>query len=319
MDIGVADAACEGQSPSPPGPHMGKANFDDIYTAPDPRPYFQTLGALDYQIPAHGAAVFGALADQLTEVRDLERVRITDLCCSYGINGAVLRHDASFEEIVEHYVDGEVGPGLDVDEQRALDRAHFAARRDAAAPEVIGIDVSAPAIDYALDVGFLDGGAAEDLEVSDPSTHLADLLEPTDLVTVTGGIGYITERTVGRVLDATAEVPWVAALCLRWVDFDAIAELGRQRGMTVHHLPEVTFPQRRFSDADEAEFVLEELDRLGIDGEGAEDEGYHHAELYLLQPPGEELPIALADLVPAPAADLPLLDTVSGDVIRAAG
>ncbi|MGK2948943.1 MAG: hypothetical protein ACSLFP_10235 [Acidimicrobiales bacterium] len=297
---------------------MGKANFDHIYTAADPRPYFQTLGALDYQIPAHGAAVFGALAEQLGEVREVARVRIADLCCSYGINGAVLRHDASFEEIVEHYAEGPAAePPVDPEEQRAIDRAYFAARRDDEAPEVIGIDASIPAIDYALDVGFLDGGAAEDLEVSDPSSHLVELLEPTDLVTVTGGIGYITERTVGRVLDAATETPWVAALCLRWVDFDAIAEMGIQRGMTVHHLPEVTFPQRRFSDVEEAEFVLKELDRLGIDSEGAEEEGYHHAELYLLQPPGEELPVALPDLVPAPSAELPLLDTVSGDVIRA--
>ena len=45
-------------------------------------------------------------------------------------------------------------------------------------------------------------------------------------MTVTGGIGYITERTVGRVLDAAHDTPWVAALCRRWVDFDPIAQVA---------------------------------------------------------------------------------------------
>ena len=32
-----------------------KADFDDIYTAPDPRAYFRTLAPLRYQVPAHAA------------------------------------------------------------------------------------------------------------------------------------------------------------------------------------------------------------------------------------------------------------------------
>jgi hypothetical protein len=274
---------------------MAKANFDHIYTAPDPRPYFQTLGALDYQIPSHGAAVFGAVAEQVAEVRDQDTVHIADLCCSYGINAAVMKHEATYAEVVEHYTTEDC-QGLDRHELLQRDREFFGDRQAGQALEVVGIDVSAEAIEYAVEAGFLDGGAAEDLETRDPSPELVDLLESTDLVTVTGGIGYITERTVERVLDAAPTTPWMAALCLRWVDFDDVAAAGRARDMVVHRLEDVTFPQRRFADAHEQEHVLKELSRRGVDATGREEEGYHHAELFVLHPADEALTVPLHEL-----------------------
>jgi len=275
---------------------MVKANFDDIYTAPDPRPYFQTLSALDYQIPAHGASVFSTLADQIAEVRELDTVRIADLCCSYGINAAVMKHTTTFDEIVDHYTTEECH-SLERAELLARDRAFFGDQIDGQSLEVVGIDQSPEAISYAVEAGILDGGAAEDLETHDPSPELIGLLETTDLVTVSGGIGYITERTVARVLDAAPATPWLAALCLRWIDFDAVAEAGRARDMVVHQLEGTTFPQRRFFDAAEQEHVLKELDRMGVDAAGREAEGYHHSALFVLHPADEALPSPLEELV----------------------
>lgn len=291
---------------------MSKANFDHIYTAPDPRAYFQTLGELDYQIPAHGGSVFGALAEEVSEVRDVSPVRITDLCCSYGINAAVMKCDATFEEIVDHYTSDEC---QDLPHRQLVerDRSFFRARMAEDAPEVVGVDVSPEAVDYGIEVGFLDDGAAEDLESNEPSPELSELLADTDLVTVTGGIGYITERTIGKVLDAAPTTPWLAALCLRWVDFDAVADAARTRDMVVQHLDDVTFPQRRFADLDEQEYVLTELDRIGVDASGREAEGYHHAELFVLHPADEELSRPLKELVGGAAEiELPLLGSVDG-------
>jgi hypothetical protein len=275
---------------------MVKANFDHIYTATDPRPYFQTLGALDYQIPAHGASVFGTVANQVAEVRELDTIRIADLCCSYGINAAVMKHDATFEEIVDHYT-SEDCHSLERPDLLARDREFFGERIDGQTLEVVGIDQSPEAISYAVEAGILDDGAAEDLEANEPSPELVGLLEETDLITVSGGIGYITERTVARVLDAAPTRPWLAALCLRWVDFDPVAEVGRARDMIVHRLEEVTFPQRRFFDAAEQEHVLKELDRMGVEAAGREADGYHHSELFVLHPADEELPSPIEELV----------------------
>ena len=81
---------------------MAKANFEDICNVPDPRAYFRALGSLDYQIPAHGGAVFGTIAEEIASGRDRDGVRIADLCCSYGINVAVLKHDTTYLDIVGH-------------------------------------------------------------------------------------------------------------------------------------------------------------------------------------------------------------------------
>lgn len=278
---------------------MSKATFDHIYAADDPRPYFLTLGALDYQIPAHGASVFEPIVDHLDQTRGSRPTRIADLCCSYGINAALLKHEASFEEIVDHYTATEC---IDMEREDLLirDREFFDAQRSERDLEVVGLDTSGPAIDYAIEAGFLDAGRPEDLEQHDPSPELAGLLHDVDLVTVTGGIGYITERTIGQVLDAPAATPWLAALCLRWVDFEPIAAAAAERGMVVHKLDDVSFPQRRFSDDAERDYVLKELDRLGRSAEGHEDDGFHRAELYVAHPDDESMEVSLSELV-APA------------------
>lgn len=275
---------------------MAKADFDHIYTAPDPRAYFDTLGGLDYQIPGHGVAIFDRLANQIAEQRDLDRVHIVDLCCSYGVNGAMLKHDVTFPEMRKHYADDGC-EGLERDELVARDRRWFGQRQLDKPRAVFGLDTSSAAIDYAVDAGFIDDGAAEDLEADPPSADLVQWLKDADLVTVTGGIGYITERTIGQVLDACGSPPWLAAMCLRWIDFTPIAEVGAKHGLITERLDGVTFPQRRFFDSDEQDYVLAELERQGIDPTGREADGYHHADLYLLRPEPDVAAVALDDLI----------------------
>lgn len=282
---------------------MSKATFDHIYAAPDPRPYFLTLGALDYQIPAHGAAVFEPIVRHLDEARVDGPVRVADLCCSYGINAALLKHDRSFDEIVDHYTTTEC-IDMERDDLIQRDLEFFEAPRPPLDVEVVGLDVSAPAIGYGIEAGFLDAGRAEDLEDGPPSPELADMLRSVDLVTVTGGIGYITERTIGQVLDASEQKPWLAALCLRWVDFEPIADAAAERGMEVHKLDDVSFPQRRFADDAERTFVTQELERKGLSIEGHEEDGYHRAELFVAHPVDDPHALSLDDLVAPALADV---------------
>ena len=268
---------------------MAKADFDQIYTAEDPRHYYRELGGYDYQIPAHSGAVFGQLARAFT---DAPAPRVVDLCCSYGVNATVLNHDLAFEEIIERYGDPSI-EHLDRDELLALDRTWYASRRRDEPARVCGLDISEAAIAYATESGLLDAGYAEDLEVDDPSPAFAEELRQADLVTVSGGIGYITERTVDRVL-GEATNPRLAVLCLRWIDFAPVVDVGAAHGLVTERLDEATFPQRRFANDEEREHVESELKRLGIDPGGREAEGYHHTDLYVLRPQSEvrERPLA---------------------------
>ncbi|MFV0523103.1 MAG: hypothetical protein ACK5RL_01235 [Acidimicrobiales bacterium] len=261
---------------------MAKSNFDEIYVADDPREYYRTLNRFDYQIPEHGGPVFRRVAE---EVSVRERPHLLDVCCSYGINAAVVNHDVTFEEVAAHYDD----PAL-VDLDRAAlveaDRHWFGARSIDPRFELTGLDSSAPAIAYGVDAQLLDTGFAENLEEAEPSTALATVVADTDLITVTGGIGYVTDRTIDRLFELT-DRPRLAAFSLRWVDFAPVVDVGAAHGLVTERLDEATFPQRRMVDRAEVEHVEQELAALGIDPGGREAEGYHHTDFYLMRPASE--------------------------------
>jgi hypothetical protein len=266
-------------------PTAAKQSFDDIYSQPDPRPYFGELGALDYEVPEHGVKVFARILDTM----DVHSPTVVDLCCSYGINAALLKHDLTLDQLYDHYRDealADVSPDVLVE----ADRAFFGRHQDDDPARVVGLDVAAPAIEYATGVGLLDAGFAENLEVDDPSDALAAQMADADLLTVTGGVGYITETTFARLLSCRdgLDPPWVAALCLRTVPYDPVAECLADFGLVTRELPDVTFPQRRFADTAEREYALGELARLGIDPAGKEADGRYHVNAYVSYPDSDD-------------------------------
>lgn len=286
---------------------MPKADFDHIYTASDPRQYYEALGSHDYQIPAHAAHVFEQLAHSCSNG---STPRIVDLCCSYGINESVLRHDLSFAQVMEHYRD-EALDEFDTEQMKSIDKEFFGSNRRDEPIHVTGVDSSAEAIEYAVETGLLDEGYAVDLETCEPSEALAGAIAAADLVVVSGGIGYITERTIGRVLDQMT-TPRLAALSLRWVDFAPIVDAAAERGLVTERLDDATFPQRKFATDDERAHVESELDEFGIDPEGREADGYHHTDLWFLRRPEEAAEQPLDQLLDV-GDDAVLLDGDPGE------
>ena len=261
----------------------GKASFGHIYDRRDPREYFRTLGDMDYRIPDHGQRLFGALLERRDEGGD--PANVVDVCCSYGINAALLKYDVTLDDLYERYCSEEVG-ALSDDEMLEGDTAYYARRVREDAPRVIGVDVAKNAVSYALKAGLLDAGATEDLENAPPSGTLRQAVSNADLFTVTGGIGYISERTFDALLGCVdgKPAPWVAALALRWVSYDDISEVLGGHGLVTEKLEGHTFEQRRFADDAEREYVCRELQNMGVDTGGKEDDGSYHAEFYLSRP-----------------------------------
>jgi hypothetical protein len=270
----------------------GKANFDHIYDLDDPREYFEALGSFDYQIPQHGQRLFHPLVEALRERERHDgvgspRLRVVDLCCSYGINAALLKHELTLDDLYARYGSGELA-GLSGEELAEADAAFYAERRQAVSPEVVGVDVARNAVSYGLRCGLLDAGFVENLEEDEPTEALRRAVSGADLLTVTGGVGYISERTFERLLDCVVgpegRVPWVAVLALRWVSYEGISEVLSKYGLITEKLADHTFTQRRFIDAAEREYVLEELAEMDVDPTGKEDEGWYHANFYLSRP-----------------------------------
>jgi hypothetical protein len=256
-----------------------KADFSAIYGQPDPRAYFRALVPLDYQVPQRALPVFEAVL-AATGSRT-----VLDLCCSYGINGALLRYDVDLAGIGARAADparARVAPAALIRE----DAAFYARRLRRPALAVLGLDASAPAIDYGLRTGLLTGGWAEDLEAADPSPALAAGLRDVDLVVCTGGVGYIGERTFDRILGAVPHPSrlWLATFVLRVFDYSPIAATLARYGLVTERVPGMTFPQRRFADRDEAEAARQDVVARGLDPAGKEADGWFHADCYLTRP-----------------------------------
>lgn len=275
----------------------GKTRFDHIYDMPDPREYFRALGRLDYDIPQRARPIFSRILENCRS-QDAERGGVLDVCCSYGVNAALLRSDLSLADLYQHYSDPSISY-LSPTELITADRAYFADHSGEKAPHMAGLDAARNAVSYACQVGLLDSGLAEDLERNDPSPQLIEALGHVGLITTTGGVGYITERTFDRLLQATpsGRSPWVAAFVLRMYSYDEIAETLGRHGLVTEELSEVSFHQRQFASAQEQESTVRAVRARGLDTTGLEDDGSFYATFFLSRPSEDAASEPLGELL----------------------
>jgi hypothetical protein len=271
---------------------MGRRTpFDEVYSQPDPRAFFGSLGRLGYQTPGHAQPVFRRLV--AAQARS-GPVTVADLCCSYGINAALLNHHLTLGDLYARYTSPQV-LRLKTTELIRRDRDFYAARRRQDAVPVAGLDIAAPAIDYALAVGLLDAGFAENLEAGTASAALRRAVHPVTLITVTGGVSFLTARTIDQLLGATREPPWVAAYVLRTGSYQPIADALSQHGLLTETDPARTVVQRRFTDPAEQRYAITAVIATGADPTGKEAEGSYHTTMHLSRPP-KDLAIGYASL-----------------------
>lgn len=258
----------------------GKTRFDDIYDQPDPRAYFTRLAPYEYEIPHHAQGVFRrAHAARSAAGSPDGAVSVLDLCCSYGINAALLTCDVTLADLYAHYTAPEVR-SLSPAELIDCDKEFYASRRLPDAPPVIGLDAAPNAVRYGLAVGLLDRAYAENLELHPPSPALRAAVSGVGLVTVTGGIGYITHRTFDALLRCARRPVWVSAFVLRTVPFDRIGATLAAHGLTVRKDTSRTYPQRLFTSEEEQRGAVAQVRAAGADPAGLESEGRYHTWLY---------------------------------------
>lgn len=282
--------------------------FDDIYSQPDPRSYFGTLGALGYQTPHHAQSIFRRLLPLAgfpkdpvrPDGRDAEpRATVLDICCSYGINAALLNHHVTLQELYDRYTSPHI-VNLTTAELIEADRKYYAARRRPDAVPVIGLDIAAPAIAYARATGLLHAGFAENLETAPPSPTLYRATRSTRLITVTGGASFLSARTFRPLLEGRQEPPWVAALVLRTGSYQNIADGLARFGLTTQKDTSRTYPQRRFTDTDEQQHAIAAVSAAGDDPRGKESDGHFHTALHLSRPPAHTATHPLHTLLQEP-------------------
>lgn len=261
-----------------------KANMDHIYDQADPRAYSHELNSVGYAIPSAAKPIFQELISRLKARAD-GSVRVLDLGCSYGINAALLKHDLSMSDLYDHWGRKDLADATP-EEVVEIDKRFFAGLDDAEGIEVIGLDMASNAVAFTEEAGLLDYGISVDLESKPLPEAAEEELEPVDLVTSTGCIGYLTAKSFDRLLPAVmmGQRPWFANFVLRMFPFDAIEQTLNERGYVTEKLEAQTFVQREFTSAEEQEQVLGQLREQGIDPTGNENGGHLLAEFFLSRP-----------------------------------
>ncbi|MGK5531007.1 choline/carnitine O-acyltransferase [Streptomyces sp. URMC 129] len=263
----------------------GKIQLDHIYTQPDPRAYFSTLKTLDYCIPQLAKPYFSDLIERYRESTGVTTPAVLDVGCSYGINAALLKCDATMDELYERYGTPEAAErtrsallGRDLELIRTRERPAYA--------RFTGLDTSLPALSYALSAGFLDAAVHADLEADEPTDRQREQFAEADLILSTGCIGYVTDKTISRIVSAQGErKPWMAHFVLRMFPFEPIGETLAEAGYETVRLERV-FKQRRFASPDEQALVLDTLSTVGVDPRELETDGWLYAQLYISRPRG---------------------------------
>ncbi|MBT2400045.1 class I SAM-dependent methyltransferase [Streptomyces sp. ISL-100] len=257
----------------------GKVSLDHIYTQPDPRTYFSVLRPLGYCVPQLAKPYFTKLIKEYGESQQVAEPKVLDIGCSYGINAALLKYDATMDELYARYSDGGDRQAL-----LARDRELSRSRRPVRGIRIVGLDTSSSALSYALEAGFLDDAVNADLEENEPTPQQRAQFAGTDLVISTGCLGYVTERTLTRVVRAQGgRLPWMAHFVLRMFPFDPVEHALGGLGYRTVRVEEV-FKQRRFASPEEQSLVLDRLAAAGVDARGLEAEGWLYAQLYLSRP-----------------------------------
>lgn len=253
----------------------GKVSFDHVYTEPDPRPYFAALGEFDYQLPQLAKPYFAKLIDEL--VVEHQQPTVLDIGCSYGVNAALYQCGTTMDKLYEHYSET---AGMDRAELIADDRT----RVTASDVRFIGLDVSAPALEYAHEAGFVDVAIHADLEQDAPTEQQSAVLAEADLVVSTGCVGYVTERTIARIADLPGgRRPVMAHFVLRMFSYEPIAECLADFGYETVGV-EGLFKQRRFVSEQEQTQILDTIGATGTEPHELETEGWLCAQLYLSRP-----------------------------------
>lgn len=269
--------------------------FDDIYDRPDPRAYFRALGPWEYQTPHHAQNVFRRMVDATVPTRS-GPAPVLDVCCSYGINAALLNHDLTWDDLYAHYTSPQAA-ALTTAELIERDRIYYAAHRRTDPVRVIGLDIASDALSYALSAGLLDQAFAENLETAAPSPALRRAARHIRLITLTGGASFLSPRTFESLLDSARNPGWIASFVLRTGSYRAVAECLERYGLYTEQVTDRTFPQRRFTDLKEQRYAVEAVAATGADPQGKETHGYFHTALHVSRPAKDSVNFPLAELV----------------------
>lgn len=262
-----------------------KSSFEEVYCSPTPHAYFGEMQRLGYEIGEQAKPYFRAAARLLRQqIGPNHPIRLLDVGCSYGVGAALSKYDFSFHELADFFSDqASEDYRTCVKETREL----IAAEGTEAPLRCAGADASREAIRFAVETGLLEAGIAKNLEDDDSlDSQDAAILKKCTLLTSTGAIGYVGEKTLTPFLDLLGKGlelshgPYAVVTILRMFDPAPIARTFAKSGYLFVRVPGVRLRQRAFDGDREFDETIELLHQRGLDPEGWETKGHLYADLF---------------------------------------
>ena len=139
----------------------------------------------------------------------------------------------------------------------------------------------------------MEAGVARDFESPNiyPTEKELELFRRCNFLVSTGAIGYVTERTLSKILPHLGKNssgdfgPCAVVTILRMFDIAPITRAFEQSGLHLVPVAGVQLVQRNFEDKTEQTEIVSILHDKGISTEGMEDKGLLLADLFLAAPP----------------------------------
>ena len=269
-----------------------KATFDDVYHAATPHAYFGEMDRHQYEIGEEAKPYFLAAIEHLQAANQGKLPpRMLDLGCSYGVGSALVKHDCSYRELSAFFHD-QTPP--DYDGCVAAARPWLQARDTHPYLECVGLDCSSEALRFAEDAGLLCSSIARNFENGEkPSASEQSIMRSCNLLTSTGAIGYVGEKTLSFILEQLGKAypenagPFVVVTILRMFDPRPIQNCFESFRYRFQQLPGVRLRQRHFADDDEQSQTIDVIRKRGLDPDGLETEGTLYADLYIGASPSD--------------------------------
>ena len=269
-------------------------DFENVYDLDDPRPYFRALRPADYRMPEVTTGYLSRHQATIARFLGKERLRLLDLACGFGTNGALLGHHLALSELYAFYEADAAGPLPEAD------RRFFAAKRKAPPRfEVGGLDIARNALEYGLACGFMDHAFADNLLETPASPDLRRFVAQTDIIFEVGAVIEILIPGLRALieLDEASHRPWLLLSPRCDADADPLWRFLETSGYRVEKTNRRPVRYRRLLGEKERALLLERVQALGRDPADTFDGDYFTLDLYLARPephaadlPIDELP-----------------------------
>ena len=260
----------------------GKVILDEVYKRKTPSSYYRAIERLDYSLPQLANPVFMKTLECLAQVSNKSKLKVVDLGCSYGINATLLKWDFHLNEIFSHYKNGSA-EHVQRNEYVRRDQEFFNKNKSRNL-DVIGVDISKNALDYAFEANILDGAVCGNFENRALDSEQGAKVRDADLIISTGCIGYVTQKTVAALLDAIVpKKPWMMHFVLRTFSFEDVERMISNRGYTTIKCRQPV-RQRKFASSEEQQKAGERLSAMSVDTKGYEEDGWYYADFFLSRP-----------------------------------